>query len=224
MNHKLNKLLPDDALALAVFSALTIVLSGCAATADYDQKPAASVQQDASPSNTAEVKPASDYVVVPNQPAQAEPSAAAAQTEQSDAHAQELVMQLSQLGAVKSDQGMMITLSDKQFSPGQASLRPKAVQGLNKLAALFVHHPELKASIDGYSDNSKKFDANLDLSMRRANAVKSALVGLGVSAECLTPRAYGQIGALDSNSSAEGRLKNRRVQIVFDVNGNHAAM
>jgi outer membrane protein OmpA-like peptidoglycan-associated protein len=119
---------------------------------------------------------------------------------------------------------MMITLSDKQFSSGQASLRPKAVQGLNKLAALFVHHPELKASIDGYSDNSKKFDANLDLSMGRANAVKSALVGLGVSAECLTTRAYGQIGALDSNSSAEGRLKNRRVQIVFDVNGNHAAM
>lgn len=224
MNHKLNKLLSDDALSLAVFSALTIMLSGCAATTDYDQQTTASVQQDASQSSATEAKP-SDYVLAPTLPAQAESSTAAApQTEQPDAHRQESVMQLSQLGAVKTDQGMKITLGDKQFSPGQASLRPKAMHGLNQLAALFVLHPELKAYIDGYSDNSGKFDANLDLSMRRANAVKTALVGLGVSADCLTPRAYGQIGALDSNTSAEGRQKNRRVEMVFDVNGKHAAM
>jgi outer membrane protein OmpA-like peptidoglycan-associated protein len=101
------------------------------------------------------------------------------------------------------------------FDTGKAEVKPESTPTLKQIAAAFKEHPELKAEIQGHTDNVGKADANLKLSQARAEAVRNLLTSeYGVNAEQLTAKGYGDTKPSGDNKTPEGRANNRRVELV----------
>ena len=101
------------------------------------------------------------------------------------------------------------------FDTGKSEVKPESTPTLKQIAAAFKEHPELKAEIQGHTDNVGKADANLRLSQARAEAVKKVLTSeYGVNAEQLTAKGYGDTRPSGDNKTQEGRANNRRVELV----------
>jgi outer membrane protein OmpA-like peptidoglycan-associated protein len=95
-----------------------------------------------------------------------------------------------------------------------SQLTAPAQQTLDEVASALATQPELNVEIQGYTDSIGTPAYNLNLSQRRAEAVKAYLVSKGVSASALTAKGYGKASPIASNSTAEGRAENRRVAFV----------
>lgn len=135
--------------------------------------------------------------------------------DRSNARVNDLEMQLKDLNARKTDRGMVVTLGDVLFDSGQARLLADGNNSMVKIANVFRDNPQRKALIEGYTDSVGGADANYALSERRASAVMSALINLGVPAERLSMKAHGEEQPVASNSTAAGRQLNRRVEVLF---------
>ncbi|MCW8857819.1 MAG: OmpA family protein, partial [Kangiella sp.] len=84
-----------------------------------------------------------------------------------------------------------------------------------EIAKLLKDNSELKLLVVGHSDNQGDFDYNIDLSKRRAESVKQALVSnYGINAARLKPWGVGYAAPVASNKAEPGRAKNRRVELV----------
>ena len=138
-----------------------------------------------------------------------------ARADSSDARANALAQQLLELNAKKTERGYVVTLQDVLFDTGQARLMPESAGFLARLADAFKRNASLTAAIEGYTDSVGGSNANYELSDRRANAVKTALMSLGVRDEQLTVRGFGENNPVASNDTVDGRQMNRRVEIVF---------
>ncbi len=138
-----------------------------------------------------------------------------ARVDRRDARVSDLEQQLKELNAKKTERGMVVTLGDVLFNSGEAQLLPDGARNMSKLAEFFKRNPENKASIEGYTDSQGSASANQDLSDRRARAVMSTLVSLGVPADRLSTKGFGEEMPTASNGTAAGRQLNRRVEIVF---------
>lgn len=99
------------------------------------------------------------------------------------------------------------------FNTGSAVLKEESKAELDELAKLLMAHPEVKASIEGHTDNQGNDASNLKLSKDRAKAVKDYLIAHGVDADHLSSEGYGETQPIDDNGTAEGRAHNRRVVI-----------
>jgi outer membrane protein OmpA-like peptidoglycan-associated protein len=126
-----------------------------------------------------------------------------------------LEQQLSALGAKKTDHGMVVTLGGVLFYTGQARLLPNAQVDMAKLADFFKRNPRRTALIEGNTDSVGGGNANMNLSQQRADAVRDALVALGVSADRLRTSANGEDKPVATNATAAGRQMNRRVEVIF---------
>jgi OmpA-OmpF porin, OOP family len=101
------------------------------------------------------------------------------------------------------------------FDTGSDRIRPESAPTLKEIAAMITEHPELKLGIEGHTDNVGQAPANLDLSRRRAEAVKTYLVGtLRVDATRVTATGLGSTKPAQPNATPEGRQTNRRVELV----------
>ena len=127
----------------------------------------------------------------------------------------DLEQQLVDLGAKKTDRGMVVTLGGVLFYTGQARLLPSARHDMIQLANILRSHPERQAMIEGNTDNVGLANDNLSLSQRRADAVSHALVKLGVDAGQLQTSANGSDKPVAGNETAAGRQMNRRVEVIF---------
>ena len=88
---------------------------------------------------------------------------------------------------------------------------------LGELADTLLRHPELqRVEIQGHTDSNGDDDANLQLSQRRAEAVRQWLVNAGVDASRLTAQGYGETRPLVPNLTAGNRARNRRVQFMIE--------
>ncbi len=101
-----------------------------------------------------------------------------------------------------------------RFDPQSAVLRARSFPTLEKLLALLRANPELRLLIEGHTDNYQSADYNLDLSRKRAFAVKDWLMQRGIGANRLRTEGFGETRPLVSNATAAGRARNRRVEIV----------
>ena len=151
---------------------------------------------------------------------QAEASQQEAATSQQQARDAEmrtglLETQLKELNAKKTERGLVITLGDVLFDTNQAQLKSGGTRSLQKLAGFLKQYPQRKAQVQGYTDSTGSADYNLELSDRRANAVRSSLVGMGIGNDRITTHGYGQESPVASNDTADGRQLNRRVEIVL---------
>jgi outer membrane protein OmpA-like peptidoglycan-associated protein len=121
----------------------------------------------------------------------------------------------------EEERGMVIALpGDLLFATDQAVLLSSAQLKLNKLAEVLNETPE-RLVIEGHTDSRGPDGYNMDLSRRRAEAVRDFLVARGVSADRIQVMAYGKSRPIADNTSAEGRANNRRVEIVLE--GKHTA-
>ncbi|HET8941847.1 MAG TPA: OmpA family protein [Rudaea sp.] len=138
------------------------------------------------------------------------------EAELAEAAANDLRKRLQNLHATRGAEGMQMTLDDIAFAPGQASLRPEAKASLGKLIAFVNEHPAKPIRIEGHTDSSGNSSTNQTLSKRRADAVRDALVAAGVKASRITAVGLGESHPVASNATAEGRAKNRRVDVILE--------
>ena len=122
---------------------------------------------------------------------------------------------LADIGAQQTSRGVVVTLTDAMFERGGAQVTPDAMYDVQRLAAYLVAHPERRATIEGFSDDSGNRYLDRRLSEERALAVQSALVSLGVDSRRITVHGYGDSRPLASNSTTAGRQINRRVEVVI---------
>jgi outer membrane protein OmpA-like peptidoglycan-associated protein len=99
------------------------------------------------------------------------------------------------------------------FNSGSAVIKSESYADLDKLAAILVKHPEVKASVEGHTDSQGRDDLNLKLSKARAKAAADYLINKGVKADHITSEGYGETQPIADNSTSAGRAKNRRVII-----------
>jgi len=100
------------------------------------------------------------------------------------------------------------------FSFARADIRPESERVLKDIAAMLGQHADWKLQIDGHTDAIGGADSNLDLSRRRAAAVKAALVSrYSVAADRLATDGFGQGRPKADNDTPFGRALNRRVEL-----------
>jgi OOP family OmpA-OmpF porin len=107
-----------------------------------------------------------------------------------------------------------LVLEGVNFDNNSATLRPDADEILDKAAATLKEWGDVKVEVAGYTDSNNTDAYNLDLSDRRANAVREYLISKGIDAARLTGKGYGEASPIADNGTAEGRAKNRRVELV----------
>ncbi|HSC07592.1 MAG TPA: OmpA family protein [Steroidobacteraceae bacterium] len=145
--------------------------------------------------------------------AQAETVAVRSSAEQ---QTEELQRQIDELEARPTDRGLVLTLGDVLFTTGMADLKVGATNSLDKLAAFLNHYPDRSALIEGHTDSAGSDDYNMGLSQRRADSVKSYLMGQGIGSMRLAAAGKGESQPLAGNDSAAGRQQNRRVEVIID--------
>lgn len=129
--------------------------------------------------------------------------------------------QLKELDAKKTERGMVITLGDVLFAVNKAQLSAGGVRNVQKLANFLNQYPQRKVLIEGHTDSTGSRSINQPLSEQRADAVRSALVGMGISGDRIETRGYAEAYPVASNNTAAGRQLNRRVEIILsDDSGN----
>ena len=102
-----------------------------------------------------------------------------------------------------------------QFDTDSDRLRPESAPIIKAIARGLEANPSLKLQIEGHTDSTGNADHNLDLSKRRAEAVKAILVSqFKVDPARLATVGMGAMKPVDSNDTPQGRAQNRRVEFV----------
>ena len=128
---------------------------------------------------------------------------------------QSLQRQLEDLQAKQTDRGMVLTLGDVLFETGRADLRSGADRTVSQLANFMQQNPDRTVEITGFTDSTGSVEFNQELSERRAEAVRQALVSYGISPQRVVTRGLGPALPVASNNTAAGRQQNRRVEITI---------
>jgi len=101
------------------------------------------------------------------------------------------------------------------FDTGSDRLKPESAPVIQSIAKGLETNPNLRLLIEGHTDSVGNAAANMDLSRRRAEAVKSVLVAqFKIDAGRLTTAGMGATKPIDTNDTPQGRAQNRRVELV----------
>jgi len=148
---------------------------------------------------------------------QAQLAASEAARQEAERRAEQAAADLARIATVKQEpRGMVITLSGSVlFASGKSELLPSAQAKLNEVArALSEQSKDSQIVVEGHTDSQGKETFNLDLSQRRAQAVRDYLVSHGVPEDRVRAQGLGFRQPVADNKTAEGRANNRRVEIV----------
>ena len=133
----------------------------------------------------------------------------------------QLEAQLRDIEGKQTERGLLVTLGDVLFAFNKAELTPQAGPRLDKLASFLKQFPQRKLLVEGYTDAVGSDAYNMELSERRAEAIREALVARGVDTTRVVTKGYGKAYPVADNASVDGRAVNRRVEVVIaDENGN----
>jgi OOP family OmpA-OmpF porin len=108
------------------------------------------------------------------------------------------------------------TVGEAHFDFDRAELKPSATEVLREAVRTLKDNPDLRVVVEGHTDSVGSDAYNQRLSERRAEAVKRYLVAQGIEASRLSTHGYGESKPAASNDTAEGRARNRRVEIVAE--------
>jgi outer membrane protein OmpA-like peptidoglycan-associated protein len=119
----------------------------------------------------------------------------------------------------KEDEAVLAAaFSNLEFETGKDVIKTTSLDELTALAELLTKKPNWKLKMSGHTDNQGVAKANLDLSKRRAAAVKKFLASKGIADTRLISEGFGQTKPVADNKTPEGRQRNRRVEmkVIFE--------
>ncbi|MBU1170571.1 MAG: OmpA family protein [Proteobacteria bacterium] len=135
----------------------------------------------------------------------------------------ELVMFNKLGGKVKveeNDEGAVITISDMVlFSPGASSISSGGLDVMTKIAkvlAQFAYPIKVAGHTDNIPIRTEQYASNWELSANRASDVVRFLISQGIDPKLLSAEGYAEFRPIEENKTAEGRGKNRRVEIIYE--------
>jgi outer membrane protein OmpA-like peptidoglycan-associated protein len=153
------------------------------------------------------------------QQAQAQAQQAQQLAAQSERDKQELRAKLLQqfnriLETRDTVRGLVVNIGDVLFDTGRFTLRSPAREALAKLSGIVLAYPGLRLQVEGHTDSTGTPSFNQKLSEQRAGAVRDYLVQQGVDTNSISAAGLGEGVPIADNSTATGRQKNRRVEII----------
>lgn len=113
-------------------------------------------------------------------------------------------------------QAVLGRIDGLEFEFAKPTIREPSFARLDEIVAVLQRYPEVDLRIEGHRDN--KGDSRLDrvrITQKRADSVREYLVAHGVAADRLETIGYGEDRPIDTNATAEGRGRNRRVELVL---------
>jgi outer membrane protein OmpA-like peptidoglycan-associated protein len=105
-----------------------------------------------------------------------------------------------------------ISLGDMSFQTGKADLNAQGLQSVRQIATFMQSYPDRRVALTGYTDSTGSDKVNARLSEARANSVRAALINDGVDPSHISASGAGPSNPVASNSTANGRAQNRRVE------------
>ena len=102
------------------------------------------------------------------------------------------------------------------FEFNKSNLTAEGRSKIHEASDILKQYPNLRVSVDGYTDSIGSDSYNQRLSERRAKTVADALVADGISASRLDIRGFGKTNPIADNKTAAGRAENRRVEIIAE--------
>ena len=136
---------------------------------------------------------------------------------EAERRAEQAAADLARIASVKQEErGMVITLSGSVlFASGKSELLASAQAKLSEVSdALTQQNPDSSIVVEGHTDSQGKADFNIELSTKRAQAVRDYLASHGVAPDRIRAVGVGFSRPIADNATAEGRANNRRVEIV----------
>jgi len=133
-----------------------------------------------------------------------------------------LQAEVDSLKAKPTPRGLVLTLGDVLFDTGRAELNPGAGRKLDQLAQFLNEHKDRRVQIDGFTDSVGTDSYNEELSHRRADSVKSALLLRGVDSSRISTEGYGKAFPVANNVDSGGRQLNRRVEVIIGADDGRA--
>ncbi|WP_313359488.1 OmpA family protein [Empedobacter sp.] len=138
-----------------------------------------------------------------------------------DKQAQKIEQVLPGAEVVRTEEGINLILDENSkvtFDYNKSSLTSTAKANLDKLIEVFKEYPDTDLLVIGYTDNVGSQSYNKPLSEQRAQSVKDYLISKGIASSRLTSTGKGIEDPIADNSTAEGRAKNRRVEVTITAN------
>ena len=126
-----------------------------------------------------------------------------------------LKRQLESLAARETNDGLVMTLGDFVFDSASANIKQGAIENFSKVIEFIDGYPNRSIRIEGHTDASGSESFNLNLSQKRADAVRLLLINYGVNAERIEAIGMGESLPVADNNTAAGKAKNRRVDIII---------
>ena len=150
--------------------------------------------------------------------AQAELEKTRQQLAERDAEAKQLRMEqdLARIAATKSEtRGIVVTLPGIFFDPGKSQLKPGAKKMLQRIAAQLKGDESIRVSVEGHTDNTGNSEKNMEISEKRAEAVREYLVSQGMADDRIMATGKGESEPVATNKTPAGRQQNRRVELII---------
>jgi outer membrane protein OmpA-like peptidoglycan-associated protein len=126
-----------------------------------------------------------------------------------------LTRQLENLQLRQTESGVVVTLGDVLFASGEVQLVEGGRSSLEEVVDLLQTEPDKKIRVEGHTDSLGDAETNLQLSEQRAQAVREALISLGVAGERIIATGMGEDFPIVSNEDEAGRARNRRVDVIL---------
>lgn len=115
----------------------------------------------------------------------------------------------------ESERGLVIALGNNVFASGERSLSDQAQRDMREIATVLALYPDAPVAVEGHTDATGSAVVNQRLSEARAEAVRLALVAHGIGSERIIARGYGQTRPVADNTTADGRARNRRAEVII---------
>lgn len=135
-----------------------------------------------------------------------------------DKQAQQIEEEIPGAQVERVDDGIVVTFDETSgvyFDTNKYNINNASQATLNKLIGVFKEYPDTNILVVGHTDSQGAEDYNMTLSKNRAYAVTNYLSQNGISQSRLTTNWFGESQPLHDNNTAEGRAKNRRVNIAI---------